>query len=167
MDIKAFMRERFILAIKKTFPHPTPLIGEKWFVHDPPPASKVHFLFAGIAKLAKATGIPYKKIEQHILVNLDLRPLEVEALITPEHKVSVRFLRPPTGLEKIQPTVPGASTAPAATPGRPLEMKKGARKEGFQAKGKLAPKGKGKFPPKGGAKGKGPGKEPQEKRPPA
>ena len=35
MDWHATLKERFVDAIKKTFPAPTPLIGDRWFVFHP------------------------------------------------------------------------------------------------------------------------------------
>ena len=82
-------KDHFVWAIKKVFPNPTPLIGDKWF-HFRDKGQPADLEFTGIPKLAKATGIPVKRVGQLILKTLSEKVLDAELEMTDEHHVIVR-----------------------------------------------------------------------------
>ena len=82
-------KAQLIKAIKKVFPDPTPLIGDKWFkCHaDGKPADME---FIGMAKLSKATGSGAKKIAAGIVRNMDLDKLGCDAVVAKNHSILLR-----------------------------------------------------------------------------
>lgn len=96
MDLQKFIKDRFVASIRLTFPHPTPLIGERWFVFMPnlPKGQRLYFQFLGVAKLAKATGMDTKTVGQLLLRNLDLRPLVAEVELNAQNRIDLRLIPP-------------------------------------------------------------------------
>lgn len=74
-------KAQLMKAIRKTFPDPTPLIGEAWFQYhaDGDPAEMV---FSGVKKLAKATGISDEKVARLLLRHLAADKIGAEVRLT-------------------------------------------------------------------------------------
>jgi hypothetical protein len=93
MDWKEDIKARFAASIRKAFPAPTPLMGDKWFVFGdlgaagPSKGAMPDFQFLGVRKLAKATGIPAAKVAKFIVKNLDLSGLDARVEIEEEWKI--------------------------------------------------------------------------------
>jgi arginyl-tRNA synthetase len=100
MDWKKSIKDRFVEAIKKTFPDPTPLIGEKWFVF-PPKRSPADFQFVGVAKLSKATGLPPERVARWIVKHIPPGEPDLEIEITEDKKIVANVRKkPPAAAEQ-------------------------------------------------------------------
>jgi hypothetical protein len=116
MDWKDAVKTRFVDAVRKAFPAPTPLMGEKWFAFAPDgkgagPARKpaktksslpgsrraADFQFLGVRKLAKATGFEVGRVAQRIVKNLNFPEQLVTVEIEEGWKISVWMVQPPDG----------------------------------------------------------------------
>lgn len=102
MDWHATLKERFVDAIKKTFPAPTPLIGDRWFVFYPK-GRPADYQFIGVGKLAKATGLPPERIAKLIVKHLDLHDLNARVEIDEGCRINVWMDKPP-GAAKNEPS---------------------------------------------------------------
>jgi len=86
-------KAQFVRAIKKVFPDPTPLIGDKWF-RCHPDGKPADLEFAGVMKLAKATGSSPQKIAAMIVKYLALDKLRAEAHVTKGYRILLRRTSP-------------------------------------------------------------------------
>ncbi|HUT59050.1 MAG TPA: hypothetical protein VNA25_14470 [Phycisphaerae bacterium] len=93
MDWQATLKERFIESIRKTFPTPTPLIGDRWFVFCPD-GRPADCQFVGVGRLAKATGLPPDRVAKLLVKNLSLRGLGARVEIDEERKINVWVSKP-------------------------------------------------------------------------
>ena len=91
-ELEQSIKDRFIDAIRKTFPHPTPLIGERWFVFSPN-GKPADFQFIGVSKLAKATAMPAKRIAQMLIKNLDLGTIPAMVEMTVDNRINLHYSR--------------------------------------------------------------------------
>lgn len=89
-------KAQLVKAIKKTFPDPTPLIGEKWFKYHPE-GQPADMEFTGTARLAKATGAPAKKVANNLIRNLELDKLGCEAQVAKNYDILLRRKVRPEG----------------------------------------------------------------------
>jgi hypothetical protein len=114
VDWQEDLKARFIAAIGKAFPAPTPLIGDKWFVF-PPGGKPADFQFLGVRKLAK-----------FVARNLDLSGLDCRVAIEEEWKIHLWRLPPGSGARnEALPThapataQPGSAAQAHAEPAKP------------------------------------------------
>lgn len=131
-ELEQSIKDRFIDAIRKTFPHPTPLIGERWFVFSPN-GKPADFQFMGVNKLAKATAMAPKRIAQMLIKNLDLGAIPALVEMTVDNRINLHYSRqskkfPPQPLPQSPQgqaaAAPAAqTTAPAAAVDQPMPPK--------------------------------------------
>ena len=104
MDWRDEIKARFVEAIKRAYPDPTPLIGPKWFFFPSPGVSRADaartganrppdFQFLGARKLAKATGIPLRKVVGHLLDKLAFRRVDARVEVVDDWKINVWLAR--------------------------------------------------------------------------
>lgn len=93
-DLKQQITERFVEAIRSMFT-PCPLIGPKW-LQEYPSGKPADFRFFGVPKLAKAIGIPPKKIIQLLVQNVSLKGLDVEAEMTHDFMIDINRKKKPS-----------------------------------------------------------------------
>ena len=142
MDWKDAIKARFLDAIRQAYPHPTPLIGEKWFFFPPAGVSRTDaaqtgaarppdFQFLGGRKLAKATGIPVQKVIKHVIEKLCFRRVDARVEIEEEWKINVWLAREgvvPAASEAVAPPAAGEPEIPAANPTEKKPEKKKRRR---------------------------------------
>ncbi len=79
-------KAQLVKAIRKVFPDPTPLIGDKWF-RPHPKGKPADMEFTGVSRLAKATGVPIRKVAQQILKNVSLDKIPATARIARDYRL--------------------------------------------------------------------------------
>jgi len=157
MDWKEDIKARLIASIRKAFPDPTPLIGDKWFVFGEGGAAQAakaappDFAFLGVRKLAKATGIPAHKVARLLVKNLDLSGLDARVAIEEEWKVHLWRLPPGSGVQN--------EVLPAHAPAGPGPASPSKDPAGPGPASPRGPAGPGPASPRGSAGPGGPGAE--------
>ncbi len=129
-ELEKSIKNGFIVAIRKTFPKPTPLIGDGWFL-CPPNGRPADFQFIGVSKLAKATAIPVNRVAQMLVKNLDLGDFPATVEVSKDGRINLNYKpRPAAAAAAVPPpSAPSASGTPAKA-AKPANAKPRSKKTG-------------------------------------
>lgn len=93
-DLKQQITDRFVEAIRTAF-KPCPLIGPGW-LQEFPNGKPADFRFFGVRKLARAAGLPPKKISMMLMQTVSLEGLGVDSKVVHDFLIDINHKDKPT-----------------------------------------------------------------------